>query len=448
MCAGGRGSRLGDVTAWTNPRAGGSGTEAAGHGRPEPAPRPALYTAGVPAARIASPLTALARAGRPVLWLGVIVGTLWPLTGRAAVASVIVLVGAVCAILAARDPRIPAVTGEGERWRAGLLSLCAVAGVVASVVEPRGAGYVAALVAGGLVGRVVIDARLVWGISTVAGVAVGVALAAATGSPWALLTGLGVPALASRSLDRARLHREHARVLALLAERDALREVELAAAANQERSRIARDLHDVLAHTLSGLSLHLQGIRAIAAKRLGADDPVIGSVDRAADLARTGLAEAKQAVAALREDSPATAPRTPELAALADEHDAALTVSGELDAVAPQVRETVFATVREALTNAGRHAPGAAVTVEIEVGDAVDVRVTDAGATADVRRADASDRGDVGGGKGLVGLGERAALVGGALEAGPRERGWRVSLHVPLSACRTSAAGVSGRLEP
>jgi signal transduction histidine kinase len=384
-------------------------------------------------------LTALARAGRPLLWLGVIVGTLWPLTGQAAVASVIVLAGAVCAILAARDPRIPAVTGEGERWRAGLLSLCALAGVVASVVEPRGAGYVAALAAGGLVGRVVIDARLVWGISTVAGVAVGVTLAAATGSPWALLTGLGVPALASRSLDRARLHREHARVLALLAERDALREVELAAAAGQERARIARDLHDVLAHTLSGLSLHLQGIRAIAAKRLGADDPVIGSVDRAADLARAGLAEAKEAVAALREDSPASAPRAADLAALADGHGAALSVSGDLDALGPQLRETVFATVREALTNAGRHAPDAAVTIEVAVGDAIEVRVTDDGAGG---AETADDRGDVGGGKGLVGLRERAALAGGVLDAGPLgDRGWRVSLRVPLPVAAGHPAG-------
>lgn len=295
-------------------------------------------------------------------------------------------------------------------------------------MEPQGAGYVCVFVAGALVGRIVIDARIVWGFSVVAGVAVGVTLTATTGSAWALLSGLAIPALATRSLDRARLHRSHARVLALLAERDALREVELAAAAAQERARIARDLHDVLAHTLSGLSLHLQGVRALAAKRLAPDDPVLVSVDEAADLARAGLAEAKDAVAALREDAPA--PRAADLAALVEEHDAALSVSGDLDAVPPPVRETLLATVREALTNVGRHASGAAVTVSVDVGEGLEVRVTDDGPHP--AAADAAARGDVGGGQGLVGLRERAALLGGTLDAGPHEHGWRVALHVPL----------------
>jgi signal transduction histidine kinase len=407
-------------------------------------------------------MTALARAGRPVLWLAVAAGTVWPLTPTAIVAGLVALAGAICAVIAMRDPRIPSPTADGERWRTFMLSLCTLLGMVATVLEPRGAGYVCALVAGALIGRIVIDARVVWWFAGAAGVGIGATLAYATGSSWLFLVALAVPALASRSLDRARLHREHVRVLALLAERDALREVELAAAAGQERARIARDLHDVLAHTLSGLSLHLQGIRAVATKRLGPEDPVIGAVDQAADLARSGLAEAKEAVAALREDSPASAPRAADLTALAEEHGADLSVSGDLDGLPPRVRETVFATVREALTNAGRHAPGAPVTISVAVGDAVEVRVTDDGAGSGSGAgpgagpaAGAQARGDVGGGKGLVGLRERAALVGGALDAGPRgERGWRVTLHVPLSACRVSPAGpgrlggASGRLTP
>lgn len=448
MCAGPRRSRLVGMARRSAPDGAGSGaptTGAAGTrgARPEPGPRPALHTAGVPAPRRGSTLSAFARTGRPALWLAVAAGTVWPLTARAIVASAVVLGGAVCAILAARDPRIPSSDGDGERWRALMLSLCALTGVVACVVEPRGAGYVSVFVVGALVGRLVIDRRIVWGLSTVAGIAVGVALAVTSGSPWALLSGLAIPALASRSLDRARLHRAHTRVLALLAERDALREVELAAAAGHERARIARELHDVLAHTLSGLSLHLQGVRALAATRLGPDDAVIVSVDRAAELARTGLAEAKEAVAALREDSPSSSPRAADLAGLADEHGAALSVSGDLDALSPRIRETVFATTREALTNVGRHAPGAPVSVSVEVGDAVEVRVTDEGATP-AEAADAAARGDVGGGKGLVGLRERAGLLGGTLESGPHDGGWRVTLHVPLPV----ATSVSGRLAP
>jgi signal transduction histidine kinase len=424
----------------------GAGTGASGSGRPEPAPRPALRTAGVPTPRTTSRASHLARAGRPVLWLAVAAGTVWPLTPSAVAAAVIALAGAAFAVVAVRDPRTPSVTGEGERWRTLMLALCAASGMVAEVLEPRGAGYVCALVGGALVGRIVIDPRLIWGYATVAGLALGVTMALRLGSPWALLIGLAVPALASRSLDRARLHREHARVLALLTERDALREVELAAAAGEERARIARDLHDVLAHTLSGLSLHLQGIRAVAAKRLGTDDPVIASVDRAADLARTGLAEAKQAVAALRDGAADAAPRLADLTALAGEHDAELAVSGDVDALPARIRETVFATVREALTNAGRHAAGAAVAVSVvAVGGAVEVRVGDDGpAPGSAATVPAGTRGDVGGGKGLVGLRERAELVGGTLDSGPHERGWQVTLHVPLP----ETTGASGRLAP
>ena len=446
MCAPARRSRLSGVTVRTNAGTGvptaGAETGATGprrvaEPRPEPAPRPAAPTAGVPRPLASSPSARLVHAGRPVLWLAVAAGTGWPLTPTAILAAVIALGGAACAVVAARDPRLPSPIGEGERRRALLLSCCALIGLVATVLEPRGVGYVCVLVAAALIGRLVVDARLVWGFCAVAGPAVGVTLALELGSPWALLVGVAVPALASRSLDRARLHREHARVLALLAERDALREVELAAAAGEERARIARDLHDVLAHTLSGLSLHLQGIRAVAAKRLGPDDPVISAVDRAADLARAGLAEAKEAVAALREDAGSDAPRAADLTALADEHGADLTVSGDVDALSPTLRETVFATVREGLTNVGRHAPGAAAAVAVAVGDAVEVRVTDHGAASgSAGTADAAPgtRGDVGGGQGLVGLRERAALVGGTLDSGPDDAGWRVTLHVPLAA--------------
>ena len=433
MCGRARGSRLAGVTvrsAGTEvPTAGAAGASTAG-ARPEPGPRPAFQTAGVPRPRHASPTARLVQAGRPLLWTAVAAGTVWPLTPTAVVAAVVALTGGACAIVAARDPRIPSPTGEGERWRTLLLSLCTAIGLVAIVLEPRGAGYVCGLVAAALIGRIVIDPRLIWGFSAVAGLGIGVTLALEVGAPWLLLVGLAVPALASRSLDRARLYREHGRVLALLAERDALREVELAAAAGHERARIARDLHDVLAHTLSGLSLHLQGIRAVVARRLGVGDPVIAAVDRAADLARTGLAEAKEAVAALREDAGSGAPGRADLTALVEGHDAALTVSGELDTLPAPLRETVFATVREALTNAGRHAPGAAVTVAVTVGDAVEVRVTDDG-PAPGRVAATAARGDVGGGAGLVGLRERAALVGGTLGSGPHEGGWRVTLHVP-----------------
>ncbi|MDL5158272.1 sensor histidine kinase [Actinomycetospora termitidis] len=393
-------------------------------GHREPPPRPAFQTAGVPRSEAGSRLAGLGQALRPLLWLSVIAGTVWPLTPGAIAGGAVVLVGALCAVAAARDPRIATEQAPGDAWRTLLLVLCALSGLVATSLSPAGAGYATVFIAAGLAGRVVLDGRLVWTLAVVAAVALSAVFALSVGSPWGLLLGLSIPVLASQSLNRARLHREHARVVALLAERDALREAEIAGAAAQERARIARDLHDVLAHSLSGLSLHLQAIRAVLAKRLGPDDAVVASVDTAADLARSGLAEAKEAVAALRSTP---APTTPDLQALVDRHDAGLTVDGDLDGTAPEVREAVFAAVREALTNAGRHAPGARTGVTVTAGpDTVEATVTN---TAPIGTPAVG----VGGGNGLVGLRERAALVGGTVEAGPHDDGWRVVLRVPVS---------------
>lgn len=397
-------------------------------GRREPPPRTAFSTAGVPRDATGARRPRLADGLRPLLWLALAAGTVWPLTPGAIVGAVLVLLGAACAVGAARDPRITTEAAAGDRWRTGLLALCAVAGLAATLLVPVGAAYASVFVAGGLVGRIVLDARLVRGFAAVFGVALSVVFALAVDSPWGLFLGLAVPVLASQSLNRARLHREHARVVALLAERDALREAELAGAAAQERARIARDLHDVLAHSLSGLSLHLQAIRAVLAKRLGPDDAVVASVDTAADLARSGLAEARQAVAALRATP---APTTADLRALAAGHGAALAVDGDLDALPERVREAVYATAREALTNAARHAPGtpAAVTVGVGDGEADGVVLDVSHPRPDP--ASGPGAGSAGGGNGLVGLRERAALVGGTLAAGPDDGGWRVTLRVP-----------------
>ncbi|MCD2187397.1 sensor histidine kinase [Actinomycetospora soli] len=392
-------------------------------GRREPAPRTPFSTAGVPRPTGRTSRARFAEGLRPLLWLGLAAGTVWPLTAGSLVGAVLVLTGATCAVAAARDPRIATEAAEGDHWRTLMLSLCGIAALVATALVPVGAAYAGLFVAAGLVGRIVLDHRLVWGYAAVFGVALSVVFTLAVGSMLGALLGLVVPVLASQSLNRARLQREHARVVALLAERDALREAELAGAAAQERARIARDLHDVLAHSLSGLSLHLQAIRAVLAKRLGPGDAVLTSVDTAADLARSGLAEAKQAVAALRETP---APTTADLQALVDGHDAALGLTGDLDAVPARLREAVYATTREALTNTARHAPGTPATVTLEVGDDLVLAVTNP------RPHPASGSSSDGGGNGLVGLRERAALVGGSLEAGPDDDGgWRVTLRAP-----------------
>ncbi|MCE0766675.1 histidine kinase [Pseudonocardia kujensis] len=194
------------------------------------------------------------------------------------------------------------------------------------------------------------------------------------------------------------------------------------AAALAERARIARDLHDVLAHSLSALAVQLQGARLML-QRDGAPADTVAQVERAHRLATEGLAEARRAVHALR-SGPVDLPTA--LRALAADHPGAtLDLADDLPEVSAEALDTLVRTTQEALSNARRHAPGAPVTVRLgQVDGEVELEVTDVTGT----------RPDPGtGGYGLVGMAERAALVGARLDAGPTEDGWRVRLTVPVA---------------
>jgi signal transduction histidine kinase len=192
-------------------------------------------------------------------------------------------------------------------------------------------------------------------------------------------------------------------------------------AARGERARIARELHDVVAHHISMIAVQAEtarlttaGLPAAGAKRFSA----IG------DTARTALTEMRRLLGVLREDVQA---ETPELAPqpglrqlneLLDEtRDAAhtsarLILRGAPDALDPGVELAAYRIVQEALTNARRHAPGAAVDVELRYcHDSLQVRIRDNGpGPASVAPA---------AGHGLLGMRERAAAVGGTLRTGP-----------------------------
>ncbi|MFC9690592.1 sensor histidine kinase [Kribbella sp. NPDC056951] len=196
------------------------------------------------------------------------------------------------------------------------------------------------------------------------------------------------------------------------------------AAALAERARIARDVHDVLAHSLAGLSLNLQGARLMLV-RDGASAEAIEQVTRAQGLAAEGLAEARRAVAALREDA------VPDERALADLVTAYRLDSGTADfeivgtprELPAEVMTALYRTLQEALANTRKHAVGAPVAATLEYGE--DVRLTVADRPG--RRPDRAAPG----GYGLVGMRERAELLGGSLVAGPTAEGWRVELKVP-----------------
>ncbi|MEH0828361.1 MULTISPECIES: sensor histidine kinase [unclassified Micromonospora] len=227
------------------------------------------------------------------------------------------------------------------------------------------------------------------------------------------------------------------------------REAEARAAVAGERARIARELHDVVAHSMAVMIVQADGARYMLDR-----DPETAraAVKVVADTGRQALEEMRRLVDVLREPSPAEPPATaePDDAAVADpEHrraaiaelpalldrfrDAGLrvrhTVTGEPSALPPGLDLTVYRVVQEALTNALKHAGvGASVTVTLEhAPDAVVVRVVD----------DGHGRPPVGpapsGGHGLVGMRERVGVYDGSLVAGPRlAGGWRVEARLPL----------------
>jgi signal transduction histidine kinase len=222
-----------------------------------------------------------------------------------------------------------------------------------------------------------------------------------------------------------------------IAERDATRramsETLREQAAAQERARIARELHDVVAHHVS-----MVAVQAETARLTTEGMPPEGRDRLAAigDTARDALTEMRRLLGVMRADVPGAAELAPQpglarLEELVDDARAARTdvrlhVEGDPVALPPGVDLTAYRIVQEALTNARRHAPGAAVDVGILYRDgAVRVRVRDDGP---------GPSGEAGGGLGLVGMHERVAMVGGWLRVGPADgnRGFAVEAELPV----------------
>jgi signal transduction histidine kinase len=222
----------------------------------------------------------------------------------------------------------------------------------------------------------------------------------------------------------------------MLAETQRAREAETHAAALAERARIARDIHDVLAHSLAAVSVNLQAAEGLlTAESLPADNPELikakECIDRAGTLTREGLATARRAILALREDA---APLPDQLSSLAAQYRADgdatinLTVTGPPRPLSEPASQVAYRTAQEGLTNARKHAPGQPVTLGLAFGPGrVTVTVTNP-LPPDDQHAPLAE---TGAGAGLTGLKERAALAGGTLEAGPADGTWRIDLTIP-----------------
>ncbi|MDF3298336.1 sensor histidine kinase [Streptomyces tropicalis] len=209
----------------------------------------------------------------------------------------------------------------------------------------------------------------------------------------------------------------------LLAQERAARAAEAESAALAERARIAREIHDVLAHSLSAQLVHLEAARLLI-ERDADREQILERVVAARGMARDGLSETRQALSALRGELTPLEDYLDSLVGL--DHGAEVTVTGERRSLPAEASQAVRRVAQEALTNARKHAPGARVQVRLDYGEhQVTLAVRDSGGTP-------GELTGAGGGYGLLGMRERAELLGGSLEAGPQEGGFAVTLKVPV----------------
>ncbi|MEO3926595.1 sensor histidine kinase [Micromonosporaceae bacterium B7E4] len=198
-----------------------------------------------------------------------------------------------------------------------------------------------------------------------------------------------------------------------------------------ERERLARDLHDTVAHHVSAMAIRAQAGIAASASQPGAAVEALRVIEAEASRA---LAEMRAMVRVMRRDQPAElapSPRVADIERLAGRFragpDVDVELRGDLDNLPPTVGSALYRLAQESVTNARRHARHA-TRIEISVAaddTSVRLRVSDDGETGAVRPAGSP-------GFGLTGMMERADLLGGTCEAGPNpERGWTVTAVLP-----------------
>jgi signal transduction histidine kinase len=214
---------------------------------------------------------------------------------------------------------------------------------------------------------------------------------------------------------------------------EASQAAEARAAATAERGRLAREMHDVLAHSLSALALQLESSRLLARDR-GTDAEIVDALDRAHHLAASGLEEARRAIAAARGEELPGPERLEALAAAFTEQSGLpveLNVSGEPRELASEVRLAIYRTAQEALTNIRRHATPKSVDVQLTYHDRQTILTVEDRGAANAPPPVSPVGSD--GGYGLAGMRERAELLGGHLVAEPTASGFRVELSLPAS---------------
>lgn len=246
-------------------------------------------------------------------------------------------------------------------------------------------------------------------------------------SPWYLGALTGVSVLVGIS--------NRSQADALRSARAAAEQAELASASEAraealaERARIARDVHDVLAHSLAGVNMQLEVTDALL--EAGSVDEARQAAQRAQSLVRAGLTEVQRTVRDLREDA---LPLLETLRSLLGSSPATSTLilDGSPHELPVRPAQVIVRCAQEALTNAHKYAPGAPVRLRLEYGPEETTFEVVNSAPPDGSRPLAG----AGSGMGLVGMRERVELVGGTVTAGPivdgdDAGGWRVRVVIP-----------------
>jgi signal transduction histidine kinase len=190
-------------------------------------------------------------------------------------------------------------------------------------------------------------------------------------------------------------------------------------AEHETRMHLARELHDVLAHTLGALAVQLEAAEAV--NEIGDPEQLAELLRRSRSLVSSGLDEAAEAVRALRDEPVPVAER---IAALVEGAGASLRVEGRPRPLPPQAGLALYRAAQEAITNAQKHAPGAPAHLRLSFGDGETVlTVTNAAPSSPVAAP--------GAGLGLQGMRERLERAGGHLDAGGSVQGFTIEAVVP-----------------
>jgi len=234
--------------------------------------------------------------------------------------------------------------------------------------------------------------------------------------------------------DSAAARRRYVAGLAEQAERERAAEAERAGQqVREERIRIAREMHDVVAHTLAVITVQAGVGRRLMAKRPEEASAALESIET---IGRTAQDELRVVLGLLRDEETkaaalAPAPKLVELKELAETVRASgtpvdLRMSGTGRPLSPSLELSIYRVVQEALTNVVKHAPGARTTVDLTVSDTgIRLEVTDDGGPN-------GSAAPIEGGHGIVGMRERIGAFGGWLTAEPLAgRGFRVSAEIP-----------------